>query len=428
MLLEQVVEEGRSLSAVLAKGLLRLKTPQERALCQELCYGTLRWYHRLDAVADQLLARKLKPKDRVLKYLILVGLYQLLYLRVPSHAAVDLSVGAVRELNRAWSSGMVNAVLRTFLREQAAILETVDAQESCRVSHPQWLLDAIRKAWGERWSVVVEANNQRPPMSLRVNLARISRDEYLQQLTQQGITARPLPHAPSGLLLAQAEDVARLPGFAAGQVSVQDHAAQLAAPLLNPLPGQRVLDACAAPGGKTGHLLEYQPQLAELVAVDVSVDRVDLIAQNLSRLGMSATLLSVDVGETEQWWDGKPFDAILLDAPCTGSGVVRRNPDIKVLRRPEDIAGLATQQARLLHALWPLLKPGGRLLYATCSILPAENSEQMQSFLATTADARAVSMDACAWGTAQPVGRQVLPGEDDMDGFYYALLEKIGAQ
>lgn len=419
--LGEVVSHGRSLSACLPEALGQVPE-KERALFQELCFGTLRYWPQLDERLKPFLSRPLKRKDSDIRFLLLLGLYQLTYMRIAIHAVVNETVAAAEILKKGWAKGLVNAVLRNYLRalERGAI---VDASDAARYAHPQWLVDRLRRAWPQDWGTILEANNQRPPMALRVNAAKVSRDEYLARLASAGIEARPSPIVEDALLLVEPRDVASLPGFAQGLVSVQDVAAQLAAYLLAPAQGQRVLDACAAPGGKTCHILERQPGLDMLIAVDRDEQRLQRVAENLARLDVRAKLAYGDAAQPDLWWDGKPFDGILLDAPCSATGVIRRHPDIKLLRREEDIAELAREQARLLAALWPLLRVGGRLVYATCSVLPEENSDQVAAFLASHRDAKEVTI-AASWGRACGTGRQILPGEDGMDGFFYACLER----
>ncbi len=422
-ILQEVCGGGRSLGAVL-QGRCRTLSSADRALVQEMCFGTLRWYPRLQWLLNQLLRKPLKGRDQVVRWLLLLGLYQLLYLRVPPHAAVAETVAATGSLDRTWLKGLVNGVLRNFQRRRQQLLARCAADEEATHAHPQWFIALLREAWPDCWQEILAANNQRPPLALRVNRLVQSREAYLERLALHGLAARPLRHTPVGLLLEQALDVEKLPGFSQGCVSVQDGAGQLAAGLLDLQPAQRVLDACAAPGGKTCHLLETQPALEEVVAVDIDEERLARITENLHRLGLEANLVRGDAADPRQWWDGRPFDRILLDAPCTASGVIRRHPDIKCLRRPGDVASLAQLQGRLLHALWPLLKGGGMLLYATCSVLPEENAQQLQTFVAAHDDA-AVQPMAASWGREVAVGRQLLPGEDDMDGFYYGCIRKL---
>jgi 16S rRNA (cytosine967-C5)-methyltransferase len=423
-LLGRVVFGGQSLSDLLPEGQARLSSPADRALLQELCYGCLRWHYRLHGLTGAMLQRPLKSRDRDLGLLIQLGLYQLLYTRIPPHAAVAETVALARRLDKPWAVGLVNAVLRRFQRERSGLLAAADRDPVLRYASPPWLLEALQAAWPERWGAILDACNQRPPMTLRVNLAQGSRDAYRERLSEAGLGARALEAVPSALVLERPVDVDRLPGFADGAVSVQDAGAQLAAGLLDLAPGQRVLDACAAPGGKTGHLLEAEPGLTELVAVDLDPQRLQRVHENLRRLRLQARVCQGDAGAPAGDWAAAPFQRILLDVPCSATGVIRRHPDIRLLRRKADLAALARDQAQMLDAVWPLLAPGGILLYATCSLMPEENERQLLAFLQRRPEARERPL-AAAWGHARAVGRQTLPGEADMDGFYYACLEKI---
>jgi 16S rRNA (cytosine967-C5)-methyltransferase len=414
---------GSSLTLSLGQMLAGLPV-QERGLAQELSYGALRWGPRLQALLDCLLQKPLRDKDRDVLALMWIGLYQLIYTRVPDYAAVASTVAASRALKKPWAAGLVNAILRAFQKQHKSLLAKVDRNDAAAFAHPQWWLDSVRDGRPDDWREILVANNARPPMCLRVNRRCGSRDEYMRMLATAGLSATITLHSVDGIILDKPVDVTLLPGFNEGWVSVQDTAAQLAAQVLAPQPGERILDACAAPGGKTCHLLEIEPALAELVALDDDVGRMAAVKQNLDRLGLQANMVVDDAGEARCWWDGKPFDRILLDAPCSGSGVIRRHPDIKYLRRPEDIAVLAAEQKRLLTTLWPLVKRGGMLLYVTCSVLPEEDELQVQSFLEEHEDAHEDPL-AVSWGRSLPFGRLVLPGMDDMDGFYYAKLRKL---
>mgnify|MGYP005851529393 CR=1 FL=1 len=398
---------------------------RDRGLLQELCYGSLRWQPRLEAYLGQLVTKPLKAKDADIQALLLLGLYQLTDTRIPDHAAIGATVEAAKTLKKPWASGLINGVLRRFQREH----ETLDTQLVLNpefvTAHPQWLIERLKSAWPEAFERIIEGNNSHPPLTLRLNLERASRADYIAQLGELGIMARPTPFSPQGLILEEATDLQALPLFAEGGVSVQDEAAQLSAGLLELAPGQRVLDACSAPGGKTGHILETQPNLAQLVALDLEERRLKRVRENLARLGVEAQVVCGDAGQPDSWWNGQPFDRILLDAPCSATGIIRRQPDIKLLRGPADIAKLVRLQARLLDALWPLLAPGGKLLYASCSIMPEENSQQVQAFLARHPDAVEEPITA-DWGQAQNCGRQLLPNKQGHDGFYYARLRKVG--
>lgn len=421
-LVNSVVEGGKSLS-----GLLEAAAPAEdRALLQELCYGVIRHWYRLEAIAARLLDKPLKRKDGDVHALLLAGLYQLLEMRVPAHAAVSETVAATRDLRKAWSKNLINALLRRHLRESEQLLTLVDADPEAATLMPGWLLDLLQQAWPGQWQAVVAASNARAPMTLRVNLARGDREAYLASLHAAGIAAESLPWTEAGVQLGAPCDVSALPGFETGAVSVQDAAAQLAAPLLDARAGERILDACAAPGGKTAHILERLQAAggtASVTALDVDAGRLQRVEATLQRLGLMAQVRRGDAATPAGWWDGQLYDRILLDAPCSATGVIRRHPDIRLLRRATDIPQLAAGQLRILAALWPLLKPGGRLLYATCSILPTENADTVRAFLGAQADARLLPI-AADWGVDTGFGRQLLPGERDMDGFFYACLEK----
>ena len=418
---QQVTGEGRSLSQVVPE-MANLVEPRERALLQELCYGTLRWLPRLEWFASQLLDKPMKTKDLDVQSLLLIGLYQLAFMEIAPHAAVSETVAVAVRFNKPWAKGLVNAILRRFQRERVVLEQRMASNEVAQSAHPHWLLKMLQQAWPEHWREIVTANNQRPPMTLRINRRHQDRTAYLGELHGLGIDAAPSSHAPEALTLATPIGIEQLPGFGDGRLSVQDAAAQLAAHLVDAKSGERVLDACAAPGGKTGHLLELYDDI-ELLAIDQEPSRLERVAENLQRLRLAAHLLAADAGDPSSWWDGRPFDRILLDAPCSATGVIRRHPDIKALRRREDIGNLVIQQRRLLHALWPLLAPGGMLVYATCSVLPQENHLQISAFLDEMNNAKEIPIDA-TWGEVVAAGRQLMPGRDNMDGFYYACLVK----
>ncbi|AZF55932.1 16S rRNA (cytosine(967)-C(5))-methyltransferase RsmB [Pseudomonas sp. R11-23-07] len=399
---------------------------RDRGFTQDLAFGTARWQPRLSALAAKLLQKPFKAADADVEALLLVGLYQLLYTRVPAHAAIGETVGCADKLKKPWAKALLNAVLRRAQRESEALLAELEHDPVVRTAHPRWLQKSLKAFWPEQWEAICAANNAHPPMILRVNRRHHSRDAYLQLLSEAGINATPCVYSIDGIVLEAATDVRSLPGFAEGWISVQDEAAQLAADLLDLAPGQRVLDACCAPGGKTCHILEVEKDLGGVVAVDLEAKRLVRVRENLARLGLSAELIAADGRDTATWWDGKPFQRILLDAPCSATGVIRRHPDIKLTRQPDDIAALAVLQGELLDALWPTLEVGGILLYATCSTLPTENTEVIQAFLARTSGARELDLATTA-GIKQPHGRQLLAQEGGHDGFYYAKLIKIAA-
>lgn len=416
----QVVVDGCSLSDCLAEKLKSIPDPRDKSFLQALCYGTCRWYHRLDAIAKFLLDKPLKIKDQDVHCLILVGLYQLAEMRVAEHAAVAETVAATRSLKKPWAKNLVNAVLRQYQRQH----EKIELNEDALYSHPAWFIKKIQRDWPKEWETILNENNQHPPFALRVNQKHVTRDDYIKKLAEKNPIAHPIAETKSGIFLEEAVDVKTLPGFLNGDISVQDGAAQLAAELLLLEPGQRVLDACAAPGGKTTHIAETVSNI-ELIAIDRDAERVKTVKENCERLKLSVTCLTGDAADTSAWWDNRLFDRILLDAPCSASGVIRRHPDIKLLRRETDIAKLAEEQTRLLKALWNALKPDGILVYATCSVFSEENTRIIEAFLAEHGDAKEEKILA-DWGKACSAGRQILTGSHSMDGFYYARLRKRG--
>ncbi|MDH4259798.1 MAG: 16S rRNA (cytosine(967)-C(5))-methyltransferase RsmB [Gammaproteobacteria bacterium] len=401
----------------------------QRPAIQSLAFGTLRWYFELDACLGLLLDRPAAALDPEIRALALVGLFQLSHGATPAHAAVAETVEATRVLGRPRAAGLVNALLRRFQREGAAIMGRAHENPQARHAHPSWLLDALMHEWPDHWQVIVAAGNAEPPMWLRVNRRHGTRDAYLARLAAAGMSAECSAFAPEALRLAQPVNVGELPGFAEGAVSVQDAAAQLAPYFLAAQSGMRVLDACAAPGGKACHMLELEPGIAELVALDIDPLRSKRIEENLSRLRLTAKVVVGDAANAD-WWDGRAFDRILLDAPCSGTGVIRRHPDIKLLRRPDDIARFRAAQLALLRSVYALLTPGGRLLYASCSVLRAENSAMVGEFL--SADSTALDVTESARLLLPGVAPVQCPGPGcalpsgaaDADGFYYACLEK----
>lgn len=421
LVISAVVAEGRSLS-VLHELFDRVEPTRDRALAMEMAYGVLRWRWRLDAILRQLLSKPLKKRDQCLNFLLWVGLYQLIYMRIPPHAAVTETVDATEALEREWARGLVNACLRRFQREQAELQSASESSNVAAFSYPQWWLQRLQHDWPDGWREIACAGNERAPMTLRVNAVRQSRSDYARRLAEAGLDYELCDHADNGIRLRSATDVGTLPGFGDGDVSVQDEAAQLVPDLIDLRAGQRVLDACAAPGGKACHMAERVPS-AQVVAVDVDAQRMTRLEDNVRRLGVQLTAIVGDVGKPELWWDGAQFDRILLDAPCSASGVVRRHPDIKSLRCGEDIAALAATQLALLEKLWPLLRPGGILLYVTCSVFREENDAVVSAFLRQRGGAARLPIEA-AWGHSLEVGRQILPGEQLMDGFFFARIVK----
>lgn len=429
---------ARAVSGVLAAGRTldeALKLPgmealgiSDRAQVRALAFGAVRWHHRHRCLLDLLLDRPLRDPERLLEALLSVGLFQLLDARQPDYAAVSATVEAARTLGLGRAAGLVNATLRRLQREKEPLLARVLATPEGRHSHPGWLIAQLHHDWPQHHQQLLDAAQLAPPLWLRINRLRTDRERYGARLAAAGIEARTADELPHAVRLVRPLPVEAIPGFAAGEVTVQDAGSQLAAPLLDPAPGMRVLDACAAPGGKTTHLLEHAGGRLDLLALDIEAERLARLRENLVRLALEARLLAADALQPGQWWNGEPFDRILLDAPCSATGVIRRHPDIKLLRRPGDIAAMAERQLALLEALWPLLRPGGRLLYVTCSLLQAESGEVAARFLAAHADAQLQAAPPGrlpAWAVAQPQGGwQVFPGAADTDGYYYVLMAR----
>jgi 16S rRNA (cytosine967-C5)-methyltransferase len=417
-----VLVRGRFLDDALERCLANVSDARERGLARELAYGVCRYWFRLDALGVQLLDRPLKARDKDVAAILALGLYQLEFSRVAPHAAVSETVALCGGIRKQWASGLVNAVLRRFQRERARCVQSAEQSPVARYAHPAWLLDDLRKAWPDHWQDMVSANNAQAAMTLRVNLARSSREQALQMLAAEGVPARATRHSSAGIVLEQPRDVSLLPGFEDGLLSVQDEAAQLSASLLQVESGSRFLDACSAPGGKLAHVLETTVQV-NATALERDAARTRRTAATLDRLHLTARLCNTDACDVSSWWDGVPFERILLDAPCSATGVIRRHPDIKLHRRREDVTTLAATQTGLLEALWPVLARDGRLLYATCSVMPEENASVVTRFASAHGDVELVQPDV-TWGVPATAGRQVLPGEAGMDGFYYALLVK----
>lgn len=423
----QAVWRGRSLDVALPNALAALPATlaREHALIQEMTYGALRWHFQLLPLVRSFIQKPFQDKDADVEALLVVGFYQLLHMRVAAHAAVKETVEAISVLKKDWAKPMLNAVLRRLTREDAAIRARITADEILELAHPAWMLAQLKQDWPNDWRAMAQANNARAPLVLRVHAGKTTRAAYIQELTQAGIAAQPVEHIDSAVVLETPVAVETLPGFSSGVVSVQDTAAQLAALLLDAQPGERVLDACAAPGGKAAHILERTSRV-DLTALDIDARRLQRITENFERLGLTGTVTQGDAARPADWWDGRPFDRILLDAPCSATGVIRRHPDIRLHRQPPDIEQLAASQMRLLKALWPLLSASGKLLYVTCSIFPKENQQVLMRFLAHQPDARVVTLahPALAMARRDETGFQILTGTRDMDGFYYACIEK----
>ncbi len=395
--------------------------PDLTPLGREICFGVCRHYFRLQAIADCLL--KKRPKELDVWLSLLMGLYQLHYLRTPDYAVVKETVALLDQLKKSWAKGLVNAVLRTFCREQATLLQQLANTPAFQDGHPSWFVQRIKHDWPNDWQHILTANDTHPPMTLRVNCAQETRSHYLQRLQVAGIEAQQQPHTQNGMTLTKPCAVQDLPGFSAGDISVQDGAAQMAASLLDLQPGLRVLDACCAPGGKTCHILEMEPNLLRCVALDVDAKRLERVQENLTRLHRHAEIVQGDGIAPNTWWDGQLFDRILLDAPCSATGVIRRHPDIKLLRTAAEVTLIAQLQRQLLEALWPLLAPNGRMVYSTCSILSEENEQQIAQFAKSHPNCELVTASH-PWGIATGHGWQILPGQHNMDGFFYSVLRK----
>tara|TARA_B110000503_G_scaffold140023_1_gene229819 strand:+ start:5099 stop:6397 length:1299 start_codon:yes stop_codon:yes gene_type:complete len=393
----------------------------DRALIQQLCYGTCRHFPQLELIAEQLLHKPMKPQDQDIYALILMGLYQIKAMRTPDHAAVDATVQAAKASGKRWADKLINGVLRSYIRGGADLEEVLNEHDAYRYNHPQWIISKLSNHWPDHWQDILAANDPQGALTLRVNTRKITREDYLLALAVAGHPANACQYSHVGVQLEKASDVIQLPGFEEGWFSVQDEAPQLCADLLELEAGHRVLDACAAPGGKTCHLLEAED--VSVVAVELEERRIGRMKDNLFRMDLQAQILCADASEPDQWWDGEAFDRILLDAPCSATGVIRRNPDIKVLRTNEDILELSQLQLKLLTNLWPLLKPGGYLLYATCSVLRQENDRLVSRFLKQQPQAQHCAIDA-DWGLPLDIGRQLLPNPASHDGFYYAKLHK----
>ncbi|ESP91615.1 16S rRNA (cytosine(967)-C(5))-methyltransferase RsmB [Pseudoalteromonas luteoviolacea] len=413
----QVVDKGNSLSTQLPYASQKLP-PKDRALLQQICYGVLRYLPSLENYCQQLLEQPLRGKRRVFQFLLYVGIYQLQHMRVPAHAAVAETVNALKPLGAPGMKGLVNAVLRNFQRQQTTLEQSANDILVCQYNHPSWFIKKLQAAYPDSWAEILEANQKQAPMWLRVNQRHDHAQAYSARLDKAEIDHTLYNEYEDGILLTHPVDVTKLPDFAQGACSVQDAAAQMAARLLAPQDGDNILDACAAPGGKTCHILELAD--AKVTALDADEKRLERVADNLNRLSLEANCVHGLADEPNNWWQGELFDRILLDVPCSATGVIRRHPDIKWLRRATDIDELAALQAKILDEIWPLLKPGGTLVYATCSVLPQENHQQISAFLNRTGDALHIALHS--EDKIEKPGLQLLPGTTD--GFYYAKIQK----
>ena len=423
----RILREGVTLDAAL-KDALAAANPQLAPSVRSLSYGAVRGYYRHEAILGRLLSTPVRSLDFLVRALLSVSLYELEDARTPEYAVVDAAVQTAKATDAVRASGLINAVLRRYLRERKTLDADIARNPATRHASPVWLADRLRADWPVRWTQLLAAGDAQAPMWLRVNSRLITTDEYLDKLRVAGIGARAESRVPLALALDAPCDVHDLPGFAQGLVSVQDLGAQCVAFPLGLAAGQRVLDACAAPGGKTALMAEREPDLAKLFGLDIDPKRLERVRENLTRGNLHADLVSGDATNPAGWWDGVPFDRILLDAPCSALGVIRRHPDIRLRKSPSDIDKLPELQARLLQAAWKLLAPGGRLVYATCTVTRSENRDLIAAFLRGTPDATSLPADAWeGWpnfGEADEFGRQILPGEAGADGFYYAALTK----
>ena len=429
-----VVDQGRSLADELPKQQDRVEG-KDKGLLQEICYGVLRFLPELENDVRGLMDKPLTGKQRVFHFLILVGVYQIKYTRIPDHAAVSETVAATAQLKNKHLKGLINGVLRNYQRKfqseqestkHADYIDVKPLPDAIRFNHPSWFIKKVRTAYPEQWQSILLANQEKPPMWLRINQKHHHISQYQKLLDEAQIDYQFIEPSTGAIALSQAIDVNKLPGFQEGWVSVQDGAAQQAARLLNAQKGDIVLDCCAAPGGKTCHILEHTPDLASLTAIDIEETRLVRVHENLQRLKLSANVITGDAANPKSWWDNQLFDRILLDAPCSGTGVIRRHPDIKWLRKESDIDTLKVLQQQILKNIWSLLKPGGTLLYATCSILPEENSEQIKDFISKQADAELISIPEAENNTGwQLLAQPNKQNKPSMDGFYYAKLKKL---
>jgi len=417
--LSEVLDSNKNLAE--SEALSQIRDSRDNAFARHLAYGVLRWLTALDWLAGELLTKPLKKRERDVQRLVLLGLQQLWHDQTASHAAVNETAECARLLGKPWAVGLINAVLRRFQREQEQLLDKL-GQARQRFAHPDWMLKEIQQDWPENWRSIVDANNLQAPLWLRINRQKADEAKLRSDLKTAGFEIADHPYARDAICISPAAAVVKIPNFESGWLSVQDPAAQLARDLLDPLPGQRILDACAAPGGKTAHLLESCPEI-DLTVLDKQAQRLEQVQQTLNRLDLTADTFVADAAAPEAWWKGGKFHKILLDAPCSATGVIRRHPEIKWLRSSGQVDAAVKIQAGILAALWPLLENGGILVYATCSVLKRENDQQIQRFLKQHTDAVAETL-AVEWGVAGLYGRQIMPGEAQMDGFFYAVLRK----
>lgn len=423
----QVIDQNLSLRTVLKDPAKKFNKTQDQALFKELCFGSIRWFHRLETIVNLLLHKPLPDKHSDIKYLLCIGIYQLSELRIPQYACVNATVAATKLLNKPWATRLVNKLLRQYIRKEKQINQQASSNSIGQYSHPNWMISLIQQDWPEQWQDILAANNIRPPQTLRINPEKTSASSYVALLAHNNIAAKTSAHFTDAVIVKKPVLTADLPGFDKGLCSIQDLAGQSVATLLDLAPNQVVLDACAAPGSKTCHILETEPRLQKLVAIDIDAERLIRIKENITRLELphdSLKMVLEDATHTKQWWDGALFDRILLDAPCSALGVIRRHPDIKLLRLPSDIDHQSQLQYLLLKSLWPLLKPSGKLLYTTCSILHNENDKVIHKFMNEHNHCKVNKLDLPG-SINLKYGYQRLPSKErETDGFYYCLLTK----
>ncbi|MDB6095768.1 MAG: rRNA SAM-dependent methyltransferase [Francisellaceae bacterium] len=422
-ILFSVIYEHHSLSELIPSLKKKNLASNDRAFAQELIFGVLRFYYKYQWITHQLLLKPLKIKDQILYPLIYSALYQLLELNLPHHAVLFETVEITKKINKPWSAKLVNGLLRNFLRKKEDLLIKINQVDAALYSHPNWFIDIIKKSYPLKWQEILLANNQKPPLTLRINTTKISAKEFLDNLNENKISASLHNFLNNAIVLNHPQDITTLPGFHEGNFSVQDASPQFCASLLLLEPNLSVLDACAAPGGKTTHILQVEKNLKKVVAVDKVQNRLDLLSANLQRLQVNCEVLCQDLTETPLPFKAQSFDRILIDAPCSALGVIRRHPDIKILRKKNDFKNLNLTQLQLLNNLWPLLKTNGILLYATCSIIPSENEAIISSFLNANPDAKEDAFELMV-GHKKNIGWQILPDTNNMDGFYFARIIK----
>jgi 16S rRNA (cytosine967-C5)-methyltransferase len=409
----------------LTASLKEFSSHPEISLLKELCFGTCRWFYLLEYLLSQLLSRPLRKKEIEIKCLLLIGLYQLREMSIPQHAVINETVKSTVALKKPWAKGLINAVLRNYQRRAIDLDGSINQEgPEIRFSCAKWLKKEITSAWPLNWEEILNHSNYRPPLTLRVNLNEKSREDVLALLLESKIEAIPGRLAHSAIYLKRPLPAEEIPGLQEGWISIQDEASQLIPSILQLSPQQSVLDACAAPGGKTCGILESERSLTDVLSLDRSSSRLERVSENLERLRLNSTLVTGDARKPDEWWDGRLFDRILIDAPCSATGVIRRHPDIKILRTSDEVAALEKIQSEILSSLWACLRDGGLLLYTTCSILPRENSLQIERFVESTNNAKYEGIQA-DWGVECGYGRQLLTGmSDGPDGFFYSLLRK----